>query len=176
MRKMEKSDDLKRESASGSRIHSALMANYNYTGEGGGWSLLDRPISLQKRTSTANGYGVSPLHPTIAKKDVDAPREVANDLDLDDDNQTVWSNPDNSPTPRIAGKKPRPLSNSNVPVEVALTMGFRGVSGPGLGVGAGSQSCLAMEEEPPIPGMVPVLPPNCGIGIMGMEEMAGGWI
>jgi len=152
VRKMEKSDDLKRESALMNEAHSQ------------GWSLLDQPISLQKRTSAP----YQPMTPTpLHKQHLAAAGQGEGDevqtVIYDEDQETVW--PD-SPTPGdLPGrKKPRPLSNSNVPVEVALTMGFRGVSGSAPSVG--------VLEEPPIPGMVPVLNP----GSMGMEEMAGGWI
>ncbi|KAF8416696.1 hypothetical protein EV426DRAFT_578583 [Tirmania nivea] len=152
VRKMEKSNDLKRE--------SALMNE----AQGQGWSLLDRPISLQKRTSAP----YDPITPTPFDKQN---REPAN-LGEGDEAQTVIYDEDqesaslDNPTLRNlpGGKKPRPLSNSNVPVEVALTMGFRGVSG--------SVPTVGVLEEPPIPGMVPVMNP----GSMGMEEMAGGWI
>lgn len=158
VRKMEKSDDLKRE--------SALMNE----GHGQGWSLLDRPISLQKRTSAP----YKPMTPTPLHKQI---MEAA-DQDEGDEMQTIISDDDqeselpDSPTlgDLPAGKKPRPLSNSNVPVEVALTMGYRGVSGSAPSVP--SVPSVGVLEEPPIPGMVPVLHP----GSMGMEEMAGGWI
>jgi len=152
VRKMEKSDDLKRESALMNEAH------------GQGWSLLDRPISLQKRTSAPyNPMTPTPLH----KQDLEAADQGEGDesqtIIYDEDQESAC--PD-SPTlgDLPGGKKPRPLSNSNVPVEVALTMGFRGVSG--------SVPSVGVLEEPPIPGMVPVLNP----GSMGMEEMAGGWI
>lgn len=152
VRKMEKSDDLKRESALMNEAH------------GQGWSLLDRPISLQKRTSALyNPMVPTPLRKQHLKAVDQGDGDEAQTIIYDEDQESAY--PD-SPTlgdlPK--GKKPRPLSNSNVPVEVALTMGFRGVSG--------SVPSVEVLEEPPIPGMVPVLNP----GSMGMEEMAGGWI
>lgn len=179
VRKMEKSDDLKRVSASGSRIHSVVMSGNGLHGP-----VFDRPVSLTKRTSGTsaavanqgpllwNDHGIQEVEEVV--KMTNGGIEEGLLWQTGDDDQTIaydhevaWPDSPTLRDPPPGVNKPRPLSNSNVPVEVALTMGFRGVTA--MPPGSGEDPI-----EPAIPGMVPVLPN--GVDIMGMEAMEGGWI
>lgn len=178
VRKMEKSDDLKRVSASGSRIHSAVMSGNGLHGQ-----VFDRPVSLNKRKSGASATAVNQgpiLWNDHEIQEVDEVVKMTNGgieegefWQTGDDDQTIaydhemaWPDSPTLRDPPLGVKKPRPLSNSNVPVEVALTMGYRGVTAMPPANGE-------YPIESIIPGMVPL---QNGVGVMGMEAMEGGWI
>ncbi|KAF8463278.1 hypothetical protein BDZ91DRAFT_796418 [Kalaharituber pfeilii] len=184
VRKIEKSEDLKRESASGSRIHSALMSGEGAVSQYTWEQIMDRPISMDIKRGSSGV--VNCLHAT----NIVSGGRIGGDADpivVEDgwvgENQRRYHNEQEEEVGgwpegvRLReqppeGRKPRPISNSNLPVEVAWTMGYRGVTGT---PGTSDQTLVQTVSPSSHPGSAPVEVAPSGIGIMGME-MEGGWI